>query len=49
MKPIHFYGLLLFLSIIALVGVFAIAAYKGAYDGAANAFDYYMSTYEENP
>lgn len=42
MKPIHWIALCLLVSVFCLVGVFAMAAYKGAYDGAYQAYADYL-------
>lgn len=42
MKPVHWTALALLVSIFCLIGVFAVAAYKGAYDGAYQAFTDYI-------
>lgn len=38
-------GILLLAAVFLLVGVFAVAAYKGAYDGAHQAFEDYITAY----
>lgn len=43
MKPVHWIALCLLASIFSLVGVFAIAAYKGAYDGSYQAIEDYIT------